>query len=246
MRADYNYRLFYDCVKFNFLTMMEFKFKKVTGEDELTEVFKLRYKVYCEEWGFEKTGEHIGRVEFDEFDKHSVHFAAEERDTNILIGTVRIILNSEKGFPIEKHSKIDADLSHIDRNKIGEISRLAISKEYRRRVEDRFTFDAVTGYSSGVPKVSFERRRRQEIVIGLYKCIYIESKRIGLTHCYAIMGQGLFLLLQRMGIVFNSIGPEIDYHGVRRPYVGHIEEMERTLFKENPTLFKEFTEGRNS
>lgn len=226
--------------------MTQFKFKKVTGKDELMEIFKLRYKVYCEEWGFEKPEEHIGKVEFDEFDEHSVHFAAEERNTNQLIGTVRIILNSEKGFPIERRCEIDTNLSHIERDRVGEISRLAISKEYRRRLADRFTFDAVAGCYPKEPEISIERRRSQEIVIGLYKCIYVEGKRIGLTYWYAIMAQGLFLLLQRMGIVFIPIGPEIDYHGVRRPFLGPIEEMERTLLRENPELFREFTGRQNS
>jgi len=242
----YTLLIFFNFFKFNFIKMIQFKFKKVTGEDELKEIFKLRYKVYCEEWGFENPSEHPERLEFDEFDKHSIHFAAIEEDANQLIGTVRIILNSEKGFPIERHCKIDTDLTHIKRDKIGEISRLAISKVYRRRLEDHFTYEAISKTYQDLHKVPYERRRRQEIVIGLYKCIYVESKRIGLTHWYAIMGQGLFLLLQRMGIAFKSIGPEINYHGVRKPYVGHVEEMEKTLSKENPELFKEFAGELNS
>lgn len=220
-----------------------FQFKRVTVEDELIEVFKLRYKIYCEEWGFEKPEDYPGGLETDEFDKYSLHFAAVLKDTNQLIGTVRIILNSEKGFPLERHCKIDVNLTGFNRDKIGEISRLAISKEYHRRLEDRFIYKDIAGYDPEICRFTNNRRKRQEIVIGLYKCIYVESKKMGLTHWYAVMTKGLKLLLKRMGIFFVPIGPDIYYHGIRTPYLGSIEAIENEVLRVNPELYKEFLEG---
>lgn len=219
-----------------------FQFKIASGK-ELEEVFRLRYKVYCEEWGFERPEDHPKGVETDEYDEHSIHFAA-LRDGQ-LVGTVRMILNSEKGFPIEKHCKIDVDLSTLDRDKICELSRLAISKEYRRRAEDALIHGNIDKYTSINTSTSTtgERRRRQEIVIGLYKRIYVMSKKMGITHWYAVMARGLYLLLRRMGIFFVPIGPEVFYHGFRTPYLGSIEEMERQMSKANVELMQEFTEA---
>jgi len=219
---------------------MKLEFKKVTTEEILKETYKLRYKVYCEEWGFEKPVDYPGGLEFDEFDNHSVHFVAEK--DGLIIGTVRIILNSEKGFPIKRHCKIDVDLSHLKKDKIGEISRLAISKEYRRRAEDRFLYEGIPEVCTDTPQVYIERRRRLEIIVGLYKCIYIESKNLDLTCWYAVMAKGLYQLLKKMGIFFVPVGPEIYYHGFRTPYLGCIEDMEAEISKANPELFKEFRE----
>jgi N-acyl amino acid synthase of PEP-CTERM/exosortase system len=221
--------------------MLRFHFRKVVDKAELEEVFRLRYKVYCDEWGFEKPEDHPGGLEFDIFDSNSMHFIALDEAWQI-IGTIRIIVHSEKGFPIETHCSIDADLSNVNRDKIGEISRLAVSKEFRKRVEDRFIYD-------GTPELiqqqasAHERRRRHEIVTGLYKCIYLESKKIGLTHWYAVMAKGLYILLKRLGILFEPIGPEIYYHGMRTPYLGSISEIEHEVSRLNPELFKEFQEA---
>jgi N-acyl amino acid synthase of PEP-CTERM/exosortase system len=219
-----------------------FNFTKVTEQAELRKVFELRYRSYCEEWGFEKPEDHPEGIEYDEYDKHSVHFAA-TRNSDHLIGTIRLILNDEKGFPIEKHCKIDEDLSRLDRNKLAEISRLAISKEYLRRAEDRIIFNGNREHQPEFRQIPSERRKRQEIVCGLYRCVYTESKRRGLTHWYAVMGKGLYLLLKRFSITFVPIGPEVNYHGLRTPYVSSIEDIEREVSLKNPELYSYFMDA---
>lgn len=223
--------------------MAKLTFRKASGKDELEDVFRLRYKVYCEERGYEKPEEHPGGLEFDEFDDHAVHFVV-LNSRNRIIGTVRVILDSSDGFPIEKHCSIDADLSQVDRHRVGEISRLAVSKDYRRRASDRFIYDGASDDppSDAVP-VDRDRRRRNEIVIGLYKCLYIESKKRGLNFWFTAMSRGLFLLLGRMGVEFKPIGPHINYHGFRAPYLGNIREIERHVLKSNPVFFKEMNDG---
>jgi N-acyl amino acid synthase of PEP-CTERM/exosortase system len=216
-----------------------FCFKKANGEDEIRALYKLRYKSYCVEWGFERPEDHPDGLEYDEFDKYAVHFVS-TRNSSHLIGTIRLILNSEKGFPVERHCRIDEDLSRLDRDKIGEISRLAISKEYLRRADDNFIYDGRVEDEPEAMNISVERRKRHEIVCGLYKCVYQESKKRGLTHWYAAMGKGLYILLKRLGIVFSPIGPEVDYHGPRMPYIGCIEEIEREVARLNPELYEDY------
>lgn len=216
-----------------------FCFKAAREESELRAVYQLRYKSYCEEWGFERPEDHPERIEYDEFDKCAVHFVSTVNGGQ-LIGTIRLILNSEKGFPVEGHCRIDEDLSRLNRDKIGEISRLAISKEYLRRADDSFFYGGRGEYEPEVMTVPSERRKRHEIVCGLYKCVYRESKKRGLTHWYAAMGKGLYILLSRLGITFSPIGPEVDYHGPRRPYIGCIADIEREVSVRNPELLEDF------
>jgi N-acyl amino acid synthase of PEP-CTERM/exosortase system len=130
----------------------------------------------------------------------------------------------------------------VNRDKIGEISRLAVSKEFRKRFEDRFIYDGTPEYIQQ-QEATHERRRRHEIVTGLYKCLYAESKKSGLTHWYAVMAKGLYILLKRMGILFKPIGPEIYYHGLRTPYLGSIADIEEEVSRLHPELFKEFQEA---
>lgn len=213
-------------------------FKKITAKSELKESFRLRYRVYIEERGFERREDHPGGIEVDLYDKHSVHFAAFNDKGNV-IGTARIILYSEDGFPLEKNCVLNGGTSMPDRRLIGEVSRLAVSKDYRRRAEDHFIYDEDGDAPPDLPATYEERRRRHEIVIGLYKLVYIESKKMALTHWYTAMGKGLFLLLTKMGVIFDSIGPAINYHGLRTPYLGDIAAIEKKVLTLNPAFFQE-------
>jgi len=246
---------------------VSFTVNRVVDEKELIEVYKLRYKVYCEEWGFEKPEDHPDGLEMDEYDKYSVHFAAKD-STGKIVGTIRMILNSPEGFPIEKYCELNINKDELPRERLAEISRLAISKEYRRRAEDRYIYGpeeerrgigvfgyypygisayhnytytykrAGDSYRRGVLK---ERRKRHEPVTSLYKAIYHESKRRGLTHWYAVMTKGLFIMLKKFGFNFQPIGDPVDYHGIRTPYLGEIKKIEQEVLNTNPELYEEFT-----
>jgi len=219
-----------------------FEFIKVPqGSSLLDEVYKLRYKVYVEEWGFEKKEDHPGGIEKDEFDAHSVHFVVKRRDQDGIIGTIRMICCSDKGFPIEKHCTIDADLSAFDRHRFGEISRLAVSKDYRRRATDSVYLDGKVVEDSAIDSMfSGNRKMSNDIVLGLYKCIYKESRERNNQCILAVMAKGLYLLLKRVGILFEPIGPATYYHGLRTPYIGKIDTMLQELAKRNPSLYAEF------
>lgn len=222
---------------------MYFDFVKIPKESPLIEdVYRLRYKVYCDEWGFEKPEDHPGGIEVDGFDSYSSHFAAiEKKDSGQLIGTVRIILHSPHGFPIEHHCVIDADLSGIDRSCLGEISRFAVSKEYRRRHTDRIMFDGEEHNEEVERRHAVERRKSDhDIVLGLYSCVYRESQERGLTHLYAVMADGLQFLLRRAGVSCERIGPSVEYHGRRTPYLFSVQEVLRNLEEKNPELYTLF------
>jgi N-acyl amino acid synthase of PEP-CTERM/exosortase system len=219
-----------------------FEFAKAPqGSSLLDEVYRLRYKVYVEEWGFEKKEDHPDGIEMDEYDEHSVHFVVKRKDVDGIIGTIRMITCSDKGFPIEKHCKIETDLSAFDRNRFGEISRLAVSKDYRKRSTDSVYFDGKVVEENAIANMfSGNRKMSNDIVLGLYKCIYKESLERRNQCILAVMARGLYLLLKRVGILFEPIGPAMNYHGLRTPYLGRIDTMLQELTKRNPDLYAEF------
>ncbi len=223
------------------LAIENFKFIQADSEDLKNAIYQLRYKVYAEEFGFEKLEDHPDGYETDEYDEHSIHFAALNGD-NSVIGTVRMVLNSEKGFPIEHAVKTKFIGEKPSPDKIAEISRLAVSKNFRKRKEDgHFGVESYIKKSEGGilpdkgPATDEQQKRKKPvIVLGLYQILYHASKRMGITHWYMITEEKLFNVLKKYGFIFYQIGEPVNYHGVRAPYLAIILDIEQKLMKEKP------------
>ncbi len=220
-----------------------FTFRRVETESELQEVFRLRYQVYCTECGFESPQDHPDGLETDEYDAYSTHFIAIDSDKRI-VGSVRLIKNSELGFPIEKYCNPSFDTTRLPKDRVVEISRLAISKVYRRRTIDGLygTYDG-DGGDGGNGKSGLKRRNnRPNIILGLFKAMYRESKWLGVVNWYVAMERSLYVLLRKYGFDFYAVGAEVQYHGRRKPYISRIGNLESTIAKERPEVFKFFTD----
>ena len=229
-----------------------FIYKQIDGRDGFTSPLKaicqLRYQVYVNEWGFESPENHPGGLEQDEYDQHSIHFYACSKHSEDVIGAARIILGSERHLPIEQHFAINQLPAGVQREQVAEISRLAVSKKFRCRALDRALLKtkqiAANHLDSSMVNIrDFRRHFEQELVRGLYVALYRDSKLRGLTHWFAVMADGLYVMLMRWGINFEQIGPARDYHGVRAPYLVSIESIERSLEKNYPALYSEAQGG---
>ncbi len=234
----------------NIITYGQFRFGTVVNEDVKKDTFRLRYEVYAEEFGFEKKEDHPGRLETDEYEDESIHFAC-LNDSDSVVGTIRLVFDSEKGFPIEHAVKTSFVGEKPDRSKIGEISRLTVSKDLRRRKEDGMY--GVESYltnkeggilpDDGTIPEEMQGRKNPIIVLGLYQVMYQESRRRGITHWYMITETKLFFALKKYGFLFHQIGEPVQYHGERIPYLGIIEEIEKDLIKNNPDMLKIMLSG---
>ena len=227
-----------------------FSFVEAKNEEIKKKIYQLRYEVYVKEFGFEKPEDHPGGLETDEYEKYSKHFAAIDDDGEV-IGTIRLVLCSEKGFPIEHATKVSFIGEKPPPEKIAEISRLAVSKKYRRRREDgMFGVESYLKKSEGgilpdsgpVPR-KHERRKRPVIVLGLFQIMYHASKRLGLSHWYMITEKKIYYMLKKFGFLFHQIGEPVEYHGLRIPYLGIINEIEQDLIRENPVFLKMILRG---
>lgn len=214
-------------------------------------VYRLRYKVYVEEFGFEKAEDHLEGYEIDEYDSDSIHFAALNENQEV-IGTLRMILNSEKCFPIERAAKITFIGERPAPHKIVEVSRLAVSKDSGGLKEDGF-FHGVKFYPDKterevlvnnvpIPK-GYQKRKRALIALGLYRLLYQTTKRMGITHWYMISEKKLYCALKRVGLLFHQIGEPVNYHGIRIPYLGILKDIDQYLLSRTPNLFKFYSMG---
>ena len=98
----------------------------------LEAIYRLRYQVYVDEWGFEKPEDHCFGLETDVYDQHSVHVYACSAHTGNVIGTARLILNSNLPFPVEQFFEIQDFPSGTALKKVSEISRFSLFKKLKK------------------------------------------------------------------------------------------------------------------
>lgn len=221
---------------------LKFQFLVVDNNEELlTETYRLRYQVYCEEVKFLGQSCYPDGTEKDIFDEHSIHFAAIDPQGNI-VGTLRLILNSTVGFPLETVCpSLYIDKNSLPRKHLAEVSRLAIIKTKRRRSGDGL-FGAESSVAAGKDKNLHyhgpERRRqpRKEprILLGLLRALYQESKRREITDWYLAMEKKLWYAFKRMSFHYKAIGPEIDYYGPVIPYHRELHALEEDVWQAKP------------
>jgi N-acyl amino acid synthase of PEP-CTERM/exosortase system len=229
----------------------KFKFIRAESENLKRAIYQLRYQIYVEEFGFERPEDHPNGLEIDQYDPYSVYVAA-LNETEEVIGTVRLVLHSEHGFPIEHAGcSLQCPGEKPPPECIAEVSRLAISPAYRRRAEDgQYGVESYIKVGeggvlpdSGPSPAQYERRQRPVIVLGLVGLLWHASKSLGLTHWYMITEQKLWHAMYRFGLLFQPIGDPIDYHGMRVPYMASLAESEAHLKHTNPSLYEMFLHG---
>ncbi len=202
-------------------------FKLVPADNDALRktVYQIRYDVYCEELGWEDKTLFPEQIEKDEFDAFSRHCLLLHRSTNSFAGCVRLVLaneNSKKAaIPLQFHCAGNLDPEKLDmdslpRNSFGEISRLAIISQFRKRPSESQTPD-------GMGKDPFqikqdERRRFPHIALGLYLGAASVGLSSGLDSVFAMMEPRLARHLRLVGIRFTQVGAVIEYHGPRAPF----------------------------
>ena len=202
--------------------------------------YALRYQVYCEERGFLRAENYPDKLESDIFDRHSLHFGVFD-SAKELVATARFVQKSIIGLPLYQHCTLFAHelrLFGAD-SRIAEVSRLSVSRGYRRR-----RGDGIYGLAENtMPYKGIDRRSGENAVFALYRSIYQVSKRSGITHWLAATERSLQRLLARYGFPFRPIGPEADYFGAVMPYALVLKEFDEVILECRVPELKEFLVG---
>ncbi|MFQ3234674.1 MAG: N-acyl amino acid synthase of PEP-CTERM/exosortase system [Paraglaciecola sp.] len=216
------------------------------------ESYKIRYNVYCEELHFEDVRN--DKMETDEFDAHSIHCLIQHIPTGEYAGTVRIVRseNESQLLPIEKYcissiSKGAVHPSDFPRSEIGEISRLTVPAQFRKRSMDKFQGSA-TGVINEHIYSERELRCFPFIAVGLYLCAASTTRKYNIKHCFVMMEPRLARSLRFVGISFQQVGPVVEYHGRRAPYYIDRDVMINSLTPGFKRMFKHIEKNlwRNS
>lgn len=194
--------------------------------DELRkEVYRLRYDVYCRELGWESPEKFPDELEKDIYDDTSRHCLLKHNRTGVYAGTVRMVMTEKSTLdppiPLVDHcgNKLFDGPIRPDRLPIGsfgEISRLALRGEFRRRAAERLD---PAGHGEHLFEwTQTERRRFPHIALGLYLGASAVGLAAGADGVYAMMEPRLARHLRFAGIRFEQVGEPISFRGVRAPY----------------------------
>jgi N-acyl amino acid synthase of PEP-CTERM/exosortase system len=215
--------------------------------DELkNEAYKLRYQVYCVENNFESPSQFPDEMEFDDFDQRSVHYLIRHRRSEDYAATVRLILpdanNPEKLFPLEQYCEIDNHtvMQSIDRKYLGEVSRLCVSKAFKKRKNEAYTLPAIGSDRQEYYSLD-EKRTFPLISIALIACTVKASFENDIHYSYGTLEPPWFRLVSALGINFIKIGPLVDYHGERWPAVIKVTDMLDRVAEKNLDIWNLLT-----
>jgi N-acyl amino acid synthase of PEP-CTERM/exosortase system len=204
-------------------------------KDQIEKAFALRYQVYCLERQFEDPAEKPNGLEVDEYDRHAVHSLLLHRPQDIAIGTARLILPQARphSLPIQqllKKNGLNAR-DYFPNETAAEISRFAISKDFRRRNAD-----------IGPASTPGRRDRHGNLpCLGMIQMLLRQSIELGVDYWGAVMEPQLLRMLAMMGIRFHPIGPLVSYHGLRQPSYCHLPQMLRNLALTKPDCWSVVT-----
>lgn len=191
-------------------------------------VYQIRYRVYCEEFGYESTETFSNHEETDEFDDQSLHCLVTHRDSGVPVGCVRVVMvEGNNMMPMELHAgqSINRNFMHgfaDRRNVLCEISRLAVDGAFRRRRREQ---ESPVGNVDALGADEWKRRTFPLITLSLMVGAGALADLLGRRHCVAIMEPFLPVMMRRAGIHFRRVGEDFQFRGVRAPYYCNIEEL---------------------
>jgi len=213
-----------------------FDVAEATTDELKLQAFRLRYQVYCIENGYEP--KNTEGLERDIYDGHSLHGLLIHRASGSVAGSVRLVPHRKNdpshSFPLQEFTNdpVFSDRRRFPLAHTAEVSRFAISRDFRRRFSDTAYGDE----SSGRPVVM------QHITLGLMRAIMEMSRTHNITDWLAVMEPALLRLLQRFGIFYTPVGGLIEHHGLRQPCAANIEEMVEISRKHNFSCYEVMTD----
>lgn len=225
--------------------LFETHFEVVPADQEhmREKVFRIRHQVYCEELGFEPHRDDL--LEQDEFDKNAIHCLLLHKRSQTYVGCVRLVLADshapEFGFPFEQvcGDSIRWTFDHSigkGRKRYGEISRLAITANFRR---PRNSLASLNGTLPNVAARDEEAMRLfPSVAVGLYLAVAAMGLSEGLDGVFAMMEPRLARQLSRFGIRCQPAGDAVEHRGTRVPYFISCHTLLDNLKLECQTLLR--------
>ncbi|PID43156.1 MAG: PEP-CTERM/exosortase system-associated acyltransferase [Gammaproteobacteria bacterium] len=202
------------------------------SEEQKAQVYGVRYRVYCLEFGYEPRECFPDEQESDQFDDRSLHCLITHKSTGRAAGCARLVLGAEQGqMPFEKFCPDTLDQALIgsldlDRTRVCEISRLAVDGAFRRRTGESET---PLGKQDSAEYSQREQRTFPLISVAAFLGATALTEVSGRGEVFAMMEPFLPRLLKRSGLFFQRAGKDVEYHGIRAPYFIRSKDALKTM-----------------
>lgn len=210
------------------------------------EAFSIRHRVYCEELAYEPPRH--DRRERDPYDDRAEHVLVRSLEADRFVACARLVrvdpADPASHLPLEKTcaKAIDrsiVDPGRLDRARIGEISRLAIVPEFRKRRGEQNTAIAVQEADFG----SVDLPRFPYIQVALYYGSIALAKRLGIETVFTLTEPRLAAHFAKLGARPRAIGAPVDHRGQRIPSMLSVAETEAGLPRSIRPLYELFCEA---
>jgi N-acyl amino acid synthase of PEP-CTERM/exosortase system len=189
--------------------------------------YHIRHEVYCRELGYEPI--RADQLESDEYDAHSIHCLVRAVATHMFVGCSRIVVvdpaDPAAPLPFEKTcadvlDRSILDPSKMDRSRIGEISRLAVIGQYRRRkgeLSRPFSVNDDFGENSKI--------RLPYMTLGLYLAMIALARWKGIDTLFMLTEPLLATSIAHLGVEVHMLGEVIEHRGTRIPAALFVDEI---------------------
>ncbi|HTR00981.1 MAG TPA: PEP-CTERM/exosortase system-associated acyltransferase [Candidatus Acidoferrum sp.] len=186
------------------------------------ETYRIRHDVYCHDLGWEPP--RADELETDDYDRHSLPCLMRAAQTGTRVGCLRLVLcppeEPLRPLPMERTCAHTLDHALIerfepDRRRIAEVSRLAVTRDYRRRKGEADKPIALEQSDFG----EGAQQRFPFIPVGLYLSAFALAAQLDLSYLLVLTEPRLARHLGRIGLDIHQIGEPVEHRGVRIPSI---------------------------
>ena len=206
-----------------------FEVMHAADEPARSSVYRIRHEVYCDDLQYEP--KRANGEESDGFDRHSLHCLLRKSSLeHDLVGCTRLVLAHQQDedfeLPFERLCADSIDRSIIDparlpRERIAEVSRLAVRGRYRQRKNEKGTSLSLQREDFG----SADQPRFPYIPVGLYLGTVAIAHRHGIDTLFVLTEPRLADHFAKIGVKILPIGSPIEHRGLRLPSVMNVPEI---------------------
>lgn len=202
-----------------------FDVRLASSETDKHEIYRLRHEVFLQELGYELSGVPENGEERDDYDSNAIYIVVFCRVTQQIVGSARIVvpqlhvIGSLSYLPVENYcggslASNTIDLENIPRDKLCEISRIVVARQYRKR-KDLEGNDLQTAGLDAVNRL---------ISIALFVSSAALLETMGRPHVMGFIEKKFARLLRGTGMKIERISPFHDICGLRAAYYGNTRD----------------------
>ncbi|WP_326539080.1 PEP-CTERM/exosortase system-associated acyltransferase [Pseudorhodoferax sp.] len=190
-------------------------------QEEKDHVFFIRHDVYARELGYEPV--RPDQKETDAYDPRSIYCLMQTAEANKrLVGCARVVLTDPAApdslLPFEKACKDSLYRDQIDpaklpRDRVAEVSRLAVLSDFRRRRGEEHREVAIDVSDFG----DSQQPRFPYIPVGLYMASVLMAQRHNIEYLFTLTEPRLAEHFAKLGVEIVPIGAPIEHRGMRVP-----------------------------